>query len=68
MAYELRINGKRVAEHERAEEAVEAVEAARAALQTRPECEPEIFDTTTGKPLEPAASVGWREHLAQTLR
>ncbi len=65
MAYELRIDGKTTAVHERAEEAVEA---ARAALQSRPECEPEIFDTTTDKPFESAASVGWREHLAQTLR
>jgi hypothetical protein len=65
MAYEVRIDGKTVAVHDRSEEAIDQV---RASLQDRPECEPEIFDTTTGKVFEPAASVGWREHLARTMR
>ncbi len=65
MAYELRIDGKTTATLDSAEAAVEA---ARAALQDRPDCEPEVFDTTTGKAFEPYASKGWREHLARVAR
>ena len=65
MAYELRIDGKAVSTWATADEAVEQ---AKAALQDRPDCEPEVFDTETGKPFEPYASTGWRDHLARVAR
>ena len=64
MAYELRIDGRAAGRFEQSEDAVEAV---KRLLQQRPDCEPEIFDLETGKPFAPAASRGWREHLANMV-
>ncbi len=64
MAYELRIDRQPAGTFERSEDAVARV---RQALKNRPDCEPEIIDTATGKPFAPAASRGWREHLANEV-
>ncbi len=61
MPYDLRIPGQPSRPfHTEAE----AVAAAREALLADPDAEPEIFDTSTGKPCAPAASKSWREELA----
>ncbi len=64
MPYEVRIESRAVATYDTSEQALEHV---RAALKEQPDCEPEIFDTETGKPFEPAASKSWREHLANNV-
>jgi hypothetical protein len=64
MAYELRLDRTRAGIFERPEQALDE---ARAALKRRPDCEPEIFDTVTGKPFAPASSRSWREHLANEV-
>jgi hypothetical protein len=64
MPYELRVDGKSVQIFDTEEEAIAH---AREAMQARPECEPEIWDTTTGKPAAPAASKAWRDDLARKV-
>ena len=64
MAYEVRIGGKAVGAFDTTEAALDHV---RGAIKAAPDCEPEIFDTETGKPFAPAASKGWREHLANNV-
>jgi hypothetical protein len=44
-----------------------ALAGVRQELKACPDCEPEVIDTTTGKPFAPAASHGWREHLAKKV-
>ena len=44
-----------------------AVDGARELLRTQPDSDPEIWDTTTGKPAAPAASKAWREDLARKV-
>jgi len=64
MAYELRIDGSVAARFEQSDEAVAQ---ASQILRQHPDCELEIFDLETGKPFAPAASRGWREHLAKNV-
>jgi hypothetical protein len=45
----------------------EAVAGARDLMRTQPDSDPEIWDTTTGKPAAPAASKAWREDLARKV-
>ena len=61
MGYEVRIDRQLVASYPNSEAAVARV---RLELRTRPNCEPEILDTTTGEPFAPASSRDWREQLA----
>jgi hypothetical protein len=62
--YAVHIDRKPVASFPTSEEALALV---RQELKTRPNCEPEILDTETGRPLEPAASRGWRDQLANEI-
>jgi hypothetical protein len=64
MPYELRMNGKTVQTFDTEEEAIAH---AREVIKTRPDSEPEIWDTTTGKPAAPAASKEWRDDLARKM-
>jgi hypothetical protein len=64
MAYELRANG-RTAQTFDTEDA--AVAGARELIRTQPDSDPEIWDTTTGKPAAPAASKSWREDPARKV-
>jgi hypothetical protein len=64
MPYELRIDGKPVETFDSEEEAMHH---ARNAMRTRPESEPEILDTATGKPVSPGASKAWRDDLARKV-
>jgi hypothetical protein len=61
MPYELRMAGQAVQTFDTEEEALVH---AREAMQKRPESEPEILDTTTGKPVAPGASKTDRDDLA----
>ena len=61
MPYELRDKGRTVQTFDTEEEAVDG---ARELLRTQPDSDPEIWDTTAGKPAAPAASKAWREELA----
>ncbi len=65
MGYERRLDHTDVQTSETADQAVAA---ARAAVWSRPESEPEIRDTATGKPFAPAASKAWRDQLAEKVR
>jgi len=64
MAFELRADGRTVCTCDTAEEALSRV---RDLVRTTPDCEPEIFDLATGRPLEPAASRHWRDDLARKM-
>jgi hypothetical protein len=64
MPYEFRMDGKSVQTFDTEEEAVSH---AKDAMRTRPESEPEIFDTVTGKPISPGASKAWRDDLASKV-
>ena len=64
MAYELRINGKPVGTYATTDEAIQR---AREATQSVPDCEVEMIDTKTGHAAEPAATVRWREELANKV-
>jgi len=64
MGYEVRIDRQFVASYPSSEEAVARV---RFELRAKPDCEPEILDTMTGKPFAPASSRGWREQLANEV-
>ncbi|HST75982.1 MAG TPA: hypothetical protein VLJ20_11470 [Acetobacteraceae bacterium] len=65
MAYEVRIDSKPVGTFDDTEAALDRV---RDEIGRRPDCEPEIIDTSTGRAFEPASSKGWREHLTKTIR
>ena len=65
MAYEVRIDTKPVGTVDTSEAALDRV---RDEIRGRPDCEPEIIDTTTGRAFEPASSKGWREDLTKALR
>jgi len=58
MPYEVRVDGKTAVVVETADEALAHV---RHLMHTQPNCEPEVFDTLSGEPLEPAASRADRE-------
>jgi hypothetical protein len=64
MRYEVRIDSRSVGEFPTTEAALAHV---REALKLRPDCEPEIIDSATGRPFAPAASLGWREQLAHKV-
>ncbi len=61
MSYELRLNGREI---ERFDDPQQAVARAREVLRADPDCQVEVMDTETGRPVEPAAARGWREDLA----
>ncbi len=65
MAYEVRIDSKPVGTFDTSEAALERV---RDELKRRPDCEPEILDTSTGRAFQPASSKRWQEHLTKTIR
>lgn len=46
---------------------VEAVAAVRDIVRQDVNAEPEILDDETGKPVTPASSRAWREHLAHQI-
>ncbi len=60
MPYELRLSGTKPVVFNTEEQAVEA---AKQALYANPDAEPEVYDTSTGKPCAPGASKNWREEL-----
>ena len=60
MPYELRQAGRPPATFDTEEEAMAA---ARQVLIDDPDAEPDVIDTTTGKPTAPGASKAWREEL-----
>ena len=64
MAYELRARGHTVQTFDTEDEAVAG---ALELMRTQPDSDPEIRDTTTGKPAAPAASKAWREDLARKV-
>ena len=64
MPYELRAKGRTVQTFDTEDEAVAG---ARELIRTQPDSDPEIWDTTTGKPAAPAASKAWREDLARKI-
>ncbi len=64
MPYELRAKGRTVQTFGTEDEAVAG---ARELIRTQPDSDPEIWDTTTGKPAAPAASKAWREDLARKV-
>lgn len=64
MSYEVRINGQTVAHFATTDEALARV---REELKLRPDHEPEILDSSTGKPFAPASSRGWRDQLANEV-
>ena len=64
MHYELRAKDRTVQKFD-TEDA--AVTAARELIRAQPDSDPEIWDTTTGKPAAPAASKAWREDLARKV-
>jgi hypothetical protein len=64
MGYEVRIDHRSVGEFPTQEAALAR---GRQELKARPDCEPEVIDTTTGKPFAPVPSRGWREQLAKKV-
>jgi hypothetical protein len=64
MSYALRIKGGASPTFDTEEEAVAR---AREILQTHPDAELDIWDTTTGKPAAPAGSKAWRDELARKV-
>jgi len=64
MPFEVRIDHKPVHVADTEEEALQL---AREAIRARPNCEPEIFDTRTGQPMEPAASKAERDRLSNEI-
>ena len=64
MGYELRNNGRRLGIFDRPEEALAQV---RVLMKRDPDCEPEVLETHTGRAFEPAASITWREELANKI-
>jgi hypothetical protein len=61
---EVRVNGSTIGRYESEQEAIECV---RRRIKDNANSEPEIFDTETGKPVTPAASRGWREHISKHI-
>jgi hypothetical protein len=64
MAYELRVNGTIREFYKHPEEALERV---RALIKMDCDIEPEVLDTRTGRAFEVAASIRWREELANKI-
>ena len=64
MPYEVRVNGRTVAVHEKQPEAEAHV---RELVRADANLEPEIFNTETSRPAEPAATVEGREDLAKKI-
>ncbi|MBV9538413.1 MAG: hypothetical protein JOY70_05725 [Acidisphaera sp.] len=64
MRYEVRMNGAAVASFDDPEQALALVQQA---VRDGSAEAPEIIDTTTGRPLEPAASRDDREELRQKV-
>jgi hypothetical protein len=64
MPFEVRIENQPV---HIAQTEEEALRHAREAIRARPDCEPEIFDIRTGRPMEPAASKSARDTLANEI-
>jgi hypothetical protein len=64
MPYELRAKGRAVQTFDTEDEAAAG---ARELILTQPDSDPEIWDTTTGKPAAPAASKAWREDLSRKV-
>lgn len=61
MAYEIRVNGRTVAIHERQRDALAEV---KQMVARDPDTQAEIINTLTGKPAAPAASAEDREDYA----
>jgi hypothetical protein len=64
MAYELRVNGTIREFYNHPEDALDRV---RALMKSDCDIEPEVLDTRTGRAFEPAASIRWREELANKI-
>ena len=64
MGYELRVNGLPAAVYSDPEDALDRV---RTLMKSDCDLEPEIIDTRTGRAFEPAASIRWREELANKV-
>jgi hypothetical protein len=64
MAYEVRLNGAPKGTYDTEEAAIAAV---RDVIRDDADAQPEIFDLSTGKPVAPGASQGWREELANRV-
>lgn len=64
MAYEVRVNGRAVAIHERQRDALAEV---KELVERDPDIQAEIVNTVTGKPAAPAASVEEREDFAKKV-
>ena len=64
MAYELRVNGRIKEFYKHPEEALDRV---RALIRMDCDIEPEVLDTRTGRAFEVAASIRWREELANKI-
>ena len=62
--FEVRVNGSIVDRYESQPDAIDCV---RRLVKQDPNSEPEILDAETGKPVAPAASRGWREHLSKQI-
>ena len=64
MAYELRVHGTIREVYNNPEDALDRV---RALMKVDCDIEPEVLDTRTGRAFEPAASIRWREELAEKV-
>lgn len=64
MPYEVRVNGRAVAVHERQRDALAEV---KGLIARDPDVQAEIINTVTGNPAAPAASVEEREDLARKV-
>jgi len=64
MAYEVRVNGKTLAVHERQRDAAAQV---RELVRADPDCGAEIINTATAQPAAPAASKQERDEYARKV-
>ena len=64
MSYELRNNSHKIGVYACSEDALDRV---RVIMKSDLDCEPELFDTQTGRAFELAASIRWRDDLASKL-
>lgn len=64
MPYELHIDQTHVASFATLDEALTR---ARKAVRERPDCETEILDSETRRPVEPASSRHWRDELSNKV-
>ena len=62
--FEVRLNGVAIGRYDTEPDAIDCV---RRPMKDDPNSEPELLDRETGKPVTPAASRGWREHLSHQV-